>query len=212
MTAVPRLLVSILVLACMGSVAGCQTRGVDPMSAADFPIPVTSWPLADDPAPNWRASSEFSATFGEGQTIRTFRALLTLERRGDQLHFIVLSPLGIPLFTATLNQGGELAVVQQVATNLNPDRVLAELQFCLWPNWLLRGAYEQPWTMTEDSASRTLHRRGDIVATAQWSEAVDNMSLREKAARAVVLQHRQGNYEIRIRPLPASSLRQEVHE
>ncbi len=208
MTAAQRLQTWLLVLICMGILCGCQTRGVTPPPAADFPTAITSWPLANDPVANWRASSEFTATFGTGQTMRTFRALLTIERRGEQLHFIALSPLGIPLFTASLLQGGELTVTQQVATNLEPERVLADLQFCLWPDAQLREAYQQPWTMAQDAAGRTLHRHGDIVATARWPEAVAHRPMREKAGYAVVLQHRLMNYEIRIKPLPASAPKQ----
>lgn len=202
-----RLLVSILVLFCAGFGSGCQTRGTDQTAIANFPLPVTSWPLADDSAPSWRISSEFSAFLGRGPETRTFRALLTLERSGDQLHFIALSPIGVPLFTATLRANGDLAIHQQVATSFKPERVLAELQFCLWPSTLLQGAYTQPWFMTEDSNSRTLHRHGVIVATAQWMEAVNNLSLREKAARAVTLEHRQQDYVIRISPLLQSNAR-----
>ena len=205
-----RLVLSIAILLCTSSLIGCQTRGVEQPSSADFPPPATSWPLTDDPLPNWRIGSEFSAKIGEGTTTKTFRALLTLERSGDQLHFIVLSPLGIPLFTATLHADGELSVEQQVPTSFEPARVLAELQFCLWPSAFLNAAYIPPWSMTEDTSSRVLLRNGEIVATAEWTnegikegtEDVNDLSLRDKAARMVVLHHRQQNYVIRIRPLP----------
>ncbi len=197
-----RLLLPIVILLCTNVLIGCQTRGVDQPSAADFPPPATSWPLTDDPAPNWRMVSEFSATIAQETTTKTFRALLTLERDDDQLHFIALSPLGIVLFTATLHADGELNVEQQVPTSFEPARVLAELQFCLWPRSLLQEAYRQPWSMSEDSGGRTLRRRGEVVATATWAEDVSDLALREKAARVVVLQHLERNYEIRIQPLP----------
>lgn len=207
-TCIQRLVLLIAILLSTGCLIGCQTRGVDQASSAAFPPPATSWPLADDPAPKWRISSEFSATMGRGTTTRTFRAILTLERNGEQLHFIALSPLGIPMFTATLHADGELNVEQQVPTSFEPARVLAELQFCLWPSSLLNAAYIQPWGMTEDAKGRTLLRRGEIVATAEWikdgTEDVNKLSLRDKAARMVVLHHLQQHYEIRIRPLAQS--------
>jgi Protein of unknown function (DUF3261) len=201
---IQRLLPSIAILLWVGMLSGCQTRDADQTPTADFPPPITSWPLADDPTPHWRISSEFSGKIGEGPTTRTFRALLTLERSGDQLHFIALSPLGIPLFTATLHADGKLNVEQQVPTSFEPARVLAELQFCLWPSSLLRTAYLPPWSMQEDESTRTLYRRGEMVATARWMEDVNELAVRDKANRAVVLQQRIQNYEISIRPLPQS--------
>lgn len=193
---------SIAIGLCIGILSGCQTHVADQSSTADFPPPVALWPLADDPIPNWRIGSEFSAKIGAGPTTRSFRALLTLERNGDQLHFIALSPLGIPLFTATLHADGELKVEQQVPTSFEPTRVLAELQFCLWPSSLLRAAYLSPWSMKEDKSTRTLYRHDEIVATARWMEDVNALSMRNRANQTVVLQQRLQNYEISIRPLP----------
>ena len=207
-----RLFLSIAMLLCVGFFSGCQMRGADQSSMTDFPPPTTSWPLADDPTLNWRIGSEFSAKIGAGTTTKgtptkgtrnkSFRALLTLERYGDQLHFIALSPLGIPLFTATLHADGELKVEQQVPTSVEPTRVIAELQFCLWPSALLLAAYASPWSMKEDGRTRTLYRHDEIVATARWMEDVNVLSMRNRANQAVVLHQRLQNYEISIRPLP----------
>ena len=197
-----RLFLSIAMLLCVGFLSGCQMRGADQSSTTDFPPPTTSWPLADDPTLSWRIGSEFSAKIGAGTTTKTFRALLTLERNGNQLHFIALSPLGIPLFTATLHADGELKVEQLVPTSVEPTRVLAELQFCLWPSSLLRAAYAPPWSMKEDGRTRTLYRHDEIVAAARWIEDANALSMRDRANQAVVLQQRLQNYEISIRPLP----------
>jgi len=199
---IQRLLVSIALLQWVGMLSGCQMRGADHASTADFPPLATSWPLSDDPPINWRISSEFSARIGTETTAKSFRALITLERSGDQLHFIALSPLGIPLFTATLHADGELRIEQQVPISFEPTRVLAELQFCLWPGSLLRASYMSPWSMQEDERTRTLYRHGEIVATARWMDDVNALSMKDRATRAVTLQQRIQNYEIHIRPLP----------
>lgn len=197
-----RFLLSMALLQWIGMLSACQMRSVDHASTADFPPLATSWPLADDPMLNWRISSEFGAKIGAETTAMSFRALITLERNGDQLHFIALSPLGIPLFTAILHADGELRIEQQVPINFEPTRVLAELQFCLWPSSLLHASYTSPWNMTDDGRTRTLYRHDEIVASARWMDDVSTLSMRDRANQPVVLQQQLQNYEISIRPLP----------
>ena len=185
--------------------AGCQGRGAQVPDSTAFPAPVKTWPLAGDPDTHWRLSSVFTASYGQATARQSMRALVTLERSGDSLNIVALTPIGLPLFSARLDANGTLGISQQVAAGPDPARVLAELQLCLWPAAQLRDSYDNGWTLVESAAGRTLKQGDLIITTVHWEEDVQALDLRRRAALPVTLHHHRQDYEIRIQPLKADT-------
>lgn len=195
-TSLTCLLLAILLL------AGCVHR---PPTDAPLMPPVRQLPFTGSaPEVTLRATSELTATFRRSGTRRSERMLVVLERRDAALYVVALAPTGIPLFTLTQHGDGRLETQLLAATSagLSPERILADLQLCLWPLDLLRQNLPREFTIDESGTRRTLRHLGKSLINVTYSGNVTS-DIAGNTRLGVALEHRLLGYRIEVRPLPS---------
>jgi hypothetical protein len=188
----------ILLLATLFAPGCAHTPPVDvPLAPPVATLPFTD-PTADSPL---RVTSELTATFRRAGTTTSERMLVVLERRDAALHVVGLTPAGIPLFTLTQYGDGRLETqALAAAPGLAPERILADLQLCLWPFDLLNQHLPAEFTVDQTDTARILRHRGRTLITVSYSDNVSG-DFAANARLGVTLEHRVLGYRIRVRPL-----------
>lgn len=178
---------------------GCMHR-----PPVDVPLapPVRALPFTGvTPASPLRVTSQLTATFRRAGTTRSERMLVVLERRDAALHVVALAPTGIPLFTLTQHADGRLDTqLLAAAADLAPERILADLQLCLWPLDLLRQHLPADFTVDQTATGRILRHRGRTLITVAYSGPV-TADITGNTRLGVKLEHRLLGYRIEVRPL-----------
>jgi len=163
--------------------------------------PVDALPIAADSVATVEARSELTASFMKGSERRTTRMLLVLEADKSGLKILGVTPAGIPLFTFAQVPGGEMQTTVAGAVDvIEPDRILADLQLCLWPLEILESGLPPEFSVRQTEATRQLEHAGVTLVDVTYTGAVTGDFTRN-ASLGVTLHHRLLDYTIEVRPL-----------
>lgn len=189
----------LLAAATLMLLAGCRSSPPGNVPAAP---PLSTLPYsAENVQTMHRFTSELTATFSRGGRQQTMKMIVIVEQHPDSLRIAGVSPAGIPLFTITLSGNGALDSRQFApASGLSPERMLADLQLCLWPIASLEAGLPAQWSVQQTGKNRSLLHAHEKLIDVEY-DAPPTGSFAANAALSVVLEHRKLGYRIDVRPL-----------
>jgi hypothetical protein len=179
------------------------SSGCSRQKSADIPLvpPVTALPIPQGSTARVRVHSELTATFVQGKARRSTKMLVVLEADASSLRIIGLTPAGIPLFTFSKTAGGAMqTTVQGGMGSIDPARILADLQLCLWPLAILEAEMPPEFSVRQTTNTRQLERAGIVLIDVSYHGDVTSDFTRN-ATSGVTLHHRLLDYTIDVRPL-----------
>ena len=195
-----------LVAGCLLVLSACAVRSPHDVPLAP-PLRSLPWAATADGG-TVRIESALTASFPAARVQPPLQMLVVLERQADALQLVALSPAGIPLFSLSLQADGSLLTrpmamttrPMATTTELDPQRILADLQLCLWPLALLRAQLPEGFSVRQGERTRTLLYRGQPMIDVAYGGTVSDRFV-ANAGLPVILEHRLLGYRIAVRPL-----------